>query len=245
MGIRLTSRGLLVGYALWMALLVVVHYALAEQRTGTEALIELSGVAAMISGVAVNRPARRTPWLLLAAANLTGALGQVASDVYTTVTHAPLPFPSFVDVIFLAAYPLYVAGLAMFIRARSTGPDARSVIDALILVVGLITLGWIFLIVPDATAASLSWSQRIVSVAYPVGDLLVLVTLARHARPGHGPRAVHRAVRPGHGLRCRVRRGLRPRQCLGPPHRRAALAGLRGQRHRVGGRRVCTRRWSS
>ena len=192
MGIRLTSRGLLVGYALWMALLVVVHYALAEQRTGTEALIELSGVAAMISGVAVNRPARRTPWLLLAAANLTGALGQVASDVYTTVTHAPLPFPSFVDVIFLAAYPLYVAGLAMFIRARSTGPDARSVIDALILVVGLITLGWIFLIVPDATAASLSWSQRIVSVAYPVGDLLVLVTLARMLAPGtaRGPSTV-------------------------------------------------------
>jgi diguanylate cyclase (GGDEF)-like protein/PAS domain S-box-containing protein len=38
--------------------------------------------------------------------------------------------------------------------------------------------------VPDATAASLTWAQRAVSVAYPVGDLLVLVTLARLLTPG-------------------------------------------------------------
>jgi hypothetical protein len=210
MGIRLTSRRLLAGYALWMALLVAAHYALAEQRTGTEALIELSGVAAMIVGVAVNHPARRTPWLLLAAANLTGTLGEVASRVYETVTHAPLPVPSFADVIFLAAYPLYVAGLAMFIRARSTGPDARSLIDALILVVGLITLGWIFIIVPDATAASLSWSHRIVSVAYPVGDLLVLVALARLLAPGtaRGPSTVLFALGTVCGIASDVAYGL-------------------------------------
>jgi len=131
MGIRLTSRRILAGYAVWMALLVVAHYTLAGQRTATAALIEVSGVAAMVAGVSINRPARRTPWLLLAAANLTGTLGEVASHVYSTVTHAPVPFPSFADVIYLAAYPLYVAGLAMFIRSRSTGPDARSTIDAL------------------------------------------------------------------------------------------------------------------
>src|SRR5580693_346450 len=161
MGIRLTSRRLLAGYALWMALLVIAHYALGAQRAGTAALIELSGVAAMLAGVAVNRPARRTPWLLLAAANLTGTVGDVASHVFTTATNAPLPFPSFADVIYLAAYPLYVAGLAMFIRSRSTGPDARSTIDALVLLVGLIVLSWVFLIMPDATSASLSLSQRI------------------------------------------------------------------------------------
>src|ERR1700743_2499671 len=190
MRIRLTSRSVLGGYAVWMALLVVAHYALPWQRTSTAALIEVSGVAAMVAGVSINRPARRTPWLLLAAANLTGTLGEVASHVYSTVTHAPVPFPSFADVIYLAAYPLYVAGLAMFIRSRSTGPDARSTIDALVLLVGLILLSWVFLIMPDAASASLS--QRIVSMAYPVGDLLVLVTLARLLTPGtaRGPSTV-------------------------------------------------------
>ncbi|HEY1669165.1 MAG TPA: EAL domain-containing protein [Trebonia sp.] len=192
MGIRLTSRRVLAGYAVWMALLVVAHYTLAGQRTATAALIEVSGVAAMVAGVSINRPARRTPWLLLAAANLTGTLGEVASHAYSTVTHAPVPFPSFADVIYLAAYPLYVAGLAMFIRSRSTGPDARSTIDALVLLVGLILLSWVFLIMPDAASASLSLSQRIVSVAYPVGDLFVLVTLARLLTPGtaRGPSTV-------------------------------------------------------
>jgi diguanylate cyclase (GGDEF)-like protein/PAS domain S-box-containing protein len=192
MRIRLTSRGVLAGYAIWMALLVVAHYTLPWQRTGTAALIEVSGVAAMVAGVYINRPARRAPWLLLAAANLTGTAGEVASRVYATVTHAPVPFPSFADVIFLAAYPLYVAGLAMFIRSRSTGRDARSMTDALVLMVGLIVLSWVFLVMPDATAASLTVPQRIVSVAYPVGDLLVLVTLARLLTPGtaRGPSTV-------------------------------------------------------
>jgi diguanylate cyclase (GGDEF)-like protein/PAS domain S-box-containing protein len=192
MRIRLTSRRVLAGYAVWMALLVVAHYTLAGQWAGTAALIEVSGVAAMVAGVFINRPARRTPWLLLAAANLTGTLGEVASHVYTAVTHAPVPFPSFADVIYLAAYPLYVAGLAMFIRSRSTGRDARSMIDALVLLVGLIVLSWVFLVMPDTTSASLSLPQRIVSVAYPVGDLFVLVTLARLLTPGtaRGPSTV-------------------------------------------------------
>ena len=93
MGIRLTSRRVLAGYAAWMALLVVAHYTLAWQRTGTAALIEVSGVAAMVAGVYINRPARRTPWLLLAAANLTGTVGEVASRVFATVTHAPAAVP--------------------------------------------------------------------------------------------------------------------------------------------------------
>ncbi len=196
MGIRLASRRVLTGYAVWMALLVAVHYALAGQRTWAEALIGVSGVAAMAAGVATNRPARRTPWLLLAAANLSGTLASVAARVFVMVGHAPLPFPSFADVIYLASYPLYVAGLAMFIRARSAGRDARSMIDAFVLVVGLIVLALVFLIVPDATAASMSWAQRAVSVAYPAGDLFLLVTLARLLTPAtaRGPATVLLAV---------------------------------------------------
>ena len=233
MGIRLTSRRVLAGYAAWMALLVVAHYTLAWQRTGTAALIELSGVAAMVAGVYINRPARRTPWLLLAAANLTGTVGEVASRVYATVTHAPMPFPSFADVIYLAAYPLYVAGLAMFIRSRSTGRDARSMIDALVLMVGLIVLSWVFLVMPDATAASLTLPQRVVSVAYPVADLFVLVTLARLLTPGtaRGPSTVLLAF----GTVCGVASDVAYDVLRTPVAARpAAPARLPGQRHRLG-----------
>ena len=56
MGIRLTSRRALAGYAAWMALLVAAHYALPGARAATAALIGVSAAAAMLAGVAVNRP---------------------------------------------------------------------------------------------------------------------------------------------------------------------------------------------
>jgi diguanylate cyclase (GGDEF)-like protein/PAS domain S-box-containing protein len=192
MGIGLTARRVLAGYAVWMTLLVVVRYAFAGPGDGTQTLIEVSGMAAMLAGVAINRPARRLPWLLLAAGSLTAALGDLTGHLLTAVSHGPVPFPSVADAVYLAEYPLYVAGLALFIRFRSAERDARSMIDALILTVGPILLAWIFLVAPAATTPSFSLAQRIVSVLYPLGDLLVLVTLARLLAPGsaRGPAAV-------------------------------------------------------
>ena len=196
-------------------------------------------MAAMVAGVSINRPARRTPWLLLAAANLTGTLGEVASHVYATVTHAPVPFPSFADVIYLAAYPLYVAGLAMFIRSRSTGRDARSTIDALVLLVGLILLSWVFLVMPDA-------AYRVAVLA--AADRERGLPGWRPARPGDARAAAHaRHGRAGRqpccspSARSAVSRPTSPTTSTSgheSPDRCAALARLAGQRHRLGRRRA-------
>jgi diguanylate cyclase (GGDEF)-like protein/PAS domain S-box-containing protein len=137
-----------------------------------------------VAGVAWHRPARRAPWLLLAAANLTGALGLLTGHVQVAVSHRPLPFPSLADAVYLAGYPLYVAALVLFIRARSAERDRRSVFDSVIIAGGLALLCWLFLAVPTAADASFSWPHRFVSAAYPAGDLLVLVTLGRLLTPG-------------------------------------------------------------
>lgn len=205
MGMKRATRRVLAGYAAWTALLVVAHYALRCMRAETAALIQLSGVTAMAAGVSLHRPARRAPWLLLAAANLTAAAAWLSAHLLAAASHAPVPFPSFADAVSLAEYPLQAAALAMFIRSRSDKRDMRSVIDALIIVVGLALLAWIFLIVPAATGVPLSW-QRIVSVAYPAGDLLVLVFLARLLTPGtaRGPSAVLLAVGIASGIASEV-----------------------------------------
>jgi diguanylate cyclase (GGDEF)-like protein/PAS domain S-box-containing protein len=210
MGIERTGGRVLAGYAGWMALLVVLHYAFAGVRPVTSGLIEVSGLAAIAAGVAINRPARRTPWVLLGVASLTGIIGDVSAHAVAAATHTAVPFPSFADVIFLAEYPLTAAALALFIRTRSTERDARSMIDALILLVGPILLAWIFLIVPAATNPHFSWLQRVVSVAYPVGDMLVLVTLARLVTPGtaRGPATVVLAVGTACGVASDVAYGL-------------------------------------
>ena len=65
-----------------------------------------------------------------------------------------------------------------------SGRDRRSLGDAVTITIGLALLSWVFLVLPSATDPSFNWQQRIVSAAYPVGDLLILVSLGRLLVPG-------------------------------------------------------------
>jgi diguanylate cyclase (GGDEF)-like protein/PAS domain S-box-containing protein len=183
-----TSRTVLGAYAAWMALLVIVYYAVPQARALAAALIDLSSVAAIVVGVARYDPASKAPWLLIAAANLTGAIGELSAEIQQTLSHVPLPFPSFADAAYLAQFPLYVAGLALFIRSRFAQRDRRGTLDVLILIAGLGLLLGLYYLVPNATNARFSWAGRFVSVAYPIGDLLILMALARLLVPGAGRR---------------------------------------------------------
>jgi hypothetical protein len=95
-------------YAVWMTVLVVSYFALPSVRIVTWTALGLSGVVAIMAGVVINRPARRMPWLLLAAANLSFAAGQLIFLVFADLLKSRvLPFPSVADVLYLATYPLY------------------------------------------------------------------------------------------------------------------------------------------
>jgi hypothetical protein len=181
----LTSRRhVLVAYVTWMTLLVVAYYGLPRLRAEAWGLIGLTGVSAIVAGVVINRPARKAPWLLLAGANLSFIAGQVSFLVLTQIEAAKVPFPSFADVLYLLTYPLYAAGLLIFIRWHTPDRDRRSLIDAMTLTVGLALLSWIYLILPYVHNPALSWLQKSVAIAYPLGDVLVLAMLARLLAPG-------------------------------------------------------------
>jgi diguanylate cyclase (GGDEF)-like protein/PAS domain S-box-containing protein len=180
----ISRRNLLTGYATWMTLLVIAYYWLPGLRAETWGMLGLSGVLAIVAGAVINRPARRLPWFLLAAANLSFVAGQVSFLVLTELLKTNVPFPSFADGLYLATYPLYAAGVFIFIRWRTIGSDGRSLIDALTLTVGLALLAWIYLILPYVHNPALSWVQKCFSIAYPLGDVLVLAMLARLLAPG-------------------------------------------------------------
>ncbi len=183
---------MLAGYVIWMTLLTVAYYGLPSLRVETWGLIGLSGVAAILAGVVINRPARKAPWLLLAGANLSFAAGQVSFLVLTQIMAAKVPFPSFADVLYLVTYPLYAAGLLIFIWWRTPDRDRRSLIDALTLTTGLALLSWVYLILPYVHQAELSWIQKSVAIAYPLGDVLTLAMIARLLAPGTArTRSVH------------------------------------------------------
>jgi diguanylate cyclase (GGDEF)-like protein/PAS domain S-box-containing protein len=185
-----SKRYVLVGYAAWIVLLIAAYYWLTAVRIGAWALISVSGVTAIMAGLALNRPARKAPWLWLAAGLSCFAAGQL-SFLIAKQLQVVLPFPSFADVLYLSTYPLYAAGLLTFIYWRTPDSDRRSLIDALTLTAGLALLSWTYLIRPYVHNPELSELQKVVAIAYPLGDVLMLALLARLLAPGRvGNRSV-------------------------------------------------------
>ena len=178
------QRDVTAGYAACLLLLVAVYYLLPALRAAAWTLLGLTGVAAMVAGVLINRPARRAPWLLLAAGSLCLLAGQVLDLASAGPAGQPPRFPSPADVCYLASYPLYLAGLVLFIRARAAGQDRRSLVDTLTVTAGAATAAWLYLVLPGIRAAGLSGLGRAVALGYPLGDLLVLALLAGLLAPG-------------------------------------------------------------
>jgi diguanylate cyclase (GGDEF)-like protein/PAS domain S-box-containing protein len=86
-------------------------------------------------------------------------------------------------------YPIAAAGLVLLVRRRTGGRDRGSVLDALSVTTALALLGWIFLIDPYVSDASLTWVERAASIAYPLGDIVIMATLARLLISAGGNRA--------------------------------------------------------
>ena len=69
----------------------------------------------------------------------------------------------------------------MLVRRRNPERDRAGVIDSLIMTLGLALLSWVALIAPYLHDDSLSTVAKLVSVAYPLGDILLLAAAIRLA----------------------------------------------------------------
>ncbi len=173
-------------YLAWMVLFTGIYYTNPSQRIIWWTGIGLGGVAAIVVGVRLNRPSHARYWYLLALANLSFTAGEVVQVIQMQFLHLGSPFPSIADGFYLAEYLLYAAGVLGFIRWRTAHQDRASLLDALVLTMGLALLVWIYLILPYARNADLDWFQKAVSIAYPLGDVVVLALLLRLVVPRGG-----------------------------------------------------------
>ncbi|MFG2334400.1 aminotransferase class I/II-fold pyridoxal phosphate-dependent enzyme [Streptomyces sp. NPDC048604] len=166
-------------YVVVVAGLVAAYLTVPSRHTVLWALIGLSGVAAILTGVRIHRPAKSWPWLLLAAANFTFVAGDTVYNTLEGFFGLTRPFPSPADALYLATYPLFAVGLYGFIRYRAVGRDLAVALDALILTSGLALLSWVNLITPLANMPDMTWVEKAISIAYPLGDVLMLAMAAR------------------------------------------------------------------
>jgi diguanylate cyclase (GGDEF)-like protein len=113
-------------------------------------------------------------WRWFALGIALNSLGTLIAMVFT-----PDSWPSAGDPFYLALYPALTMGLVLLIRARSERRDWGALVDTTTISTGLSLLTWVFIIRPLADDATGSLLARVVSIAYPVGDIVVLSMLVR------------------------------------------------------------------
>jgi diguanylate cyclase (GGDEF)-like protein/PAS domain S-box-containing protein len=144
-------------------------------------VIGISPVFAILIGLHLNKIRPRLPWYLIALGQTFFVAGDVISYNYERFFGHALPFPSIADAFYLAVYPAYVAGILLLIRQRTPGRDRASLIDSMIIAVGVGILSWVFLMAPYAHDATLSLGVKLTSIAYPLMDLMLITVVVRLA----------------------------------------------------------------
>jgi diguanylate cyclase (GGDEF)-like protein len=179
--IHLMDLGLRRGYLAATLAGIAVHAVLPADswiQTGWAVGLGLGVAAAICAGVRRHRPATALPWYLFAAGIASNALGQLLEAFNIRVLGVE-DYPSNADLLYLGLYPALAAGLALLIRRRSARRDWAALVDSTTITTGLGLLSWVFLIRPAASDPTIGLMGHVVSVAYPVGDIVLLAMLVR------------------------------------------------------------------
>ena len=144
-------------------------------------VIGLSASVAIVVGARMHEPRQRLPWYLVAIGQALFVAGDVITYNYERFFGTAPPFPSIGDLLYLSVYPFLIAGVLLLVRQRSPGRDRASLIDSLIIAIGIGTLSWVFLLAPYAHDQSLTLLEKLTAMAYPIMDLLLLGVAVRLA----------------------------------------------------------------
>jgi two-component system sensor histidine kinase/response regulator len=181
------------------ALTLVVWMAVGTGADGRSLAIGLSHVPPEVAGVAVawlaslrsGDPATSRAWKLIGAALGFWILGDLLLALFEFVDSGE-PLLSVADVAYFGFYPCLAAGLLSFPGAPRSRAERRNLaLDAIIVLVGATMVVW-YLVVGPAVRADEGALTIVLSVAYPVGDLVLLfgLTLLVLRQPRRDPALV-------------------------------------------------------
>jgi hypothetical protein len=144
----------------------------------------LSPVLGITAGIRLHRPESKAPWIWFAVGFLLFWLGDLYTYSYPKLTGNETPFPSLGDASYIAVYPALMVGLLLLVRRRAERSKDSGRTDAMILTIGLAVPQWIVLMAPNLHVDELSTLAKLVSIAYPFGDVLLLAAALRLALDG-------------------------------------------------------------
>lgn len=175
-------------FALWVTLSI-------GGSTATRNFDDLATVVAAAAGAATcllaarrNDGRSRLFWLLLGIASALWAFGEGAWGFYDVVLGREVPVPSYADIGYLGAIPVALAALMVHPgQAGSRQRRLRTGLDAVILAAALLFLSSTFILHAVGADTDLHSAAGLVTVAYPLGDVLMMFVLLRAVRWLDGP----------------------------------------------------------
>lgn len=120
-------------------------------------------------------PSRAAWWCFAAALLLFGLAEILWSALYPAGVDVPTPNPT--DPLYLATYPLFMAGVVLMVRARVIDVPWHRWLDGFVLALIVATPGVLLVIEPVLARSPIDPVGRAVTVAYPLGDVLLLGAL--------------------------------------------------------------------
>jgi len=146
-------------------------------NVGLTAVPFLVTIACLFRGLRLSGSLRRF-WVLLGASCAAWGTGQAIWTLYETGLGREVPFPSWADAGYLAAVPLAVAALLVLPAAQqSMAGLLRIVLDGVMVAFALFCTSWILVLGPLFAAGGDNLLSTILSLAYPVGDVVTITML--------------------------------------------------------------------
>jgi hypothetical protein len=135
-------------------------------------------VAAALYGVQAALRARRerVAWWAMAVALVAFALGEITWRFVYADDPSPA-FPSWADVLWLLTYPAFYIGIMSLLRSRIAALSMATWLDGLIAAVVTMAAGLAFYVRPVLEATHGDPIAVGVTMAYPLGDLLLLTLM--------------------------------------------------------------------
>lgn len=133
-----------------------------------------AGAAGCAVGATRTRGRLRWAWVYLMLASASWGAGQTIWTVYEVWLGRETPFPSIADIGFLGFVPPAVVAIWLLPTRSGTGENRRRLLDGLTVTCSVALISWYVVLGPTVRAGGVSWFALVVSVAYPVSDILLL-----------------------------------------------------------------------
>lgn len=125
---------------------------------------------------------QRFGWALIAVGFVSYAFGDITWSIYEVGFQSEPPAPSFADPFYLAPIPLLLAGILLLSSSAKTLGQLRTGLSGALVVLGLAALVWNPILKPMLETSDTGWPGTLVTAAYPVGDVVLVVAIFVAAR---------------------------------------------------------------